>query len=71
MQQKWYEKNLWVIVFLIIFWPVGLFLMWKYKPEWKMWVKVLITILILLVLVNNIMSLMTQLSMLQSMGFIL
>ena len=32
------------LLFIIVFWPVGLFLMWKYS-SWKKWVKVLVTIL--------------------------
>lgn len=28
---KWYQKPLWIIVLLFLFFPVGLFLMWKYS----------------------------------------
>ena len=30
-KEKWFMKTWAVILFLIFFWPVGLFLMWKYK----------------------------------------
>lgn len=29
-KSAWYQKTVWIIVLLIFFWPVGLFLMWKY-----------------------------------------
>lgn len=31
-QQKFYQKTWFIILLLILFFPVGLFLMWKYKP---------------------------------------
>ena len=36
---KWYKKPLWIFIFLIFFFPLGLFLMWKYsgwtpKAKW-------------------------------------
>lgn len=38
-QEKWYQKTLWIIVLLIVFFPAGLFLMWKYST-WNKWVKI-------------------------------
>lgn len=32
--EKWYKKTGWIIFFLIIFSPIGLFLMWKYRKDW-------------------------------------
>lgn len=46
LQTKWYEKTWLVILALIIFWPVGLFLMWKYKPRWNLAVKIIITVIL-------------------------
>lgn len=40
---KWYTKIRWIIFFLIIFFPVGIFLMWKYT-NWKRSTKTGITI---------------------------
>lgn len=40
--KKWYQKNIWIVIFLIIFFPVGLFLMWKYS-SWGKKVKWIIT----------------------------
>lgn len=36
---KWYQKTGWIIVLLLVFFPVGCYLMWKYKPQWHKWVK--------------------------------
>lgn len=50
MQQKkrWYQKTLWIIVSLFVFFPVGLFLMWKYS-NWSKKTKTITTTLILVV----------------------
>lgn len=44
--EKIYQKNWFVILFLIIFWPVGLCLMWIYKKNWHMAVKIVISALL-------------------------
>lgn len=44
MPPKWYTKNGVIIAFLIFFFPVGLFLMWKYS-KWNIALKIIITIL--------------------------
>lgn len=41
--KKWHEKTGWIIFFLIFFFPVGLFLMWK--SNWKKTPKIIISIL--------------------------
>lgn len=55
MNQKWYEKNLVIILFLIFFFPVGLFLMWKYS-KWNKVVKIVISIFFGIVLISNLGS---------------
>ena len=45
--EKWYQKTGWIIALLILFFPAGLFLMWKYS-NWKKTVKCTITALILI-----------------------
>ena len=45
--KKWYQKTGWIIALLIFFFPVGLFLMWKYT-NWKKPVKGIVTAFILL-----------------------
>lgn len=37
--KKWYQKTGWIIFWLICFFPVGLFLMWKYS-KWNNMIKV-------------------------------
>lgn len=45
--KRWYQKSLWIIVFLIIFWPIGVYFMWRYA-SWKPSVKVVVSALELL-----------------------
>lgn len=40
--KKWYQKTVWIIVWICLCFPVGLFLMWKYA-DWKKPVKWVIT----------------------------
>lgn len=47
-KEKWYQKSWVVILFLLFIWPVGLFLMWKYKNNWTKIAKIIITILVVL-----------------------
>lgn len=42
---KWYQKSGWIIFFLIIFFPVGLYLMWKYT-NWNKTTKVIISAIV-------------------------
>lgn len=55
MNQKWYEKNLAIVLLLIFFFPVGLFLMWKYS-KWNKVVKIVISILLGLIVIGNMGS---------------
>lgn len=41
-KKKWYQKTGWIIALLILFFPVGLFLMWKYA-NWNKVVKWVVT----------------------------
>ena len=41
--KKWFKQTGWIVVLLILFWPVGLFLMWKYTT-WQKWVKITVSI---------------------------
>lgn len=40
--KKWYQKTLGIIILLILFFPIGLFLMWKHA-RWNKIVKIIIT----------------------------
>lgn len=53
--KKWYQKTGYIILFLIIFFPVGLFLMWKYT-NWNKYVKIAISALIALFAIIGLAS---------------
>lgn len=53
MSQKWYEKNIAIILFLIFFFPIGLFLMWKYS-RWNKVAKIVISVVGALVIIANV-----------------
>jgi hypothetical protein len=40
--KKWYQRSWWIVISLLIFFPLGLFLMWKYA-NWCKLAKVLVT----------------------------
>jgi len=46
-KQPYWRRESSIIFFLVIFWPVGVILMWKYA-KWRRWAKELITFLLLL-----------------------
>lgn len=41
--KRWFQQTGWVVASLILFWPVGLFLMWKYT-NWSKWVKAVVSV---------------------------
>lgn len=43
--EKWYEQTWVIVLFLIFFFPVGLFLMWRYA-KWPTVVKIIVTVVI-------------------------
>lgn len=45
---KWYQKPIWIVVLLIVFFPVGLYLMWRYT-KWHKTVKAIAAGLVILV----------------------
>lgn len=40
--KKWYQETFWIIFFLVLFWPVGLVLMWR--SDWHIAVKIAVTV---------------------------
>ena len=52
--RKWHEKTGWIIFFLIVFFPIGLFLMWK--SNWKKAPKIIVSVLYGLALIAYIVS---------------
>lgn len=43
--KKWYKQTFWIVVFLLVFWPVGIVLCWK--SDWHLAVKIVVTVVIL------------------------
>ena len=48
---KFYQKSWFIVLALIFFWPLGVFLMWKYS-KWNKIVKIIISILCVLSLIG-------------------
>lgn len=42
--KKWYQDTFWIIVLLVLFWPVGIVLCWR--STWPLWAKILATVVI-------------------------
>lgn len=38
-KKKWYRSNIGIIALIILFFPVGIYLMWRYS-NWKKWLKI-------------------------------
>ncbi|MFZ5376615.1 MAG: hypothetical protein ACOZAN_03030 [Patescibacteria group bacterium] len=55
MQKKWYQKSIGVVIFLILFFPVGLYLMWKHKV-WNMPIRIILSVFFALVVMGQILS---------------
>jgi hypothetical protein len=51
MQKKWYQSSGGTVVFLLLFFPFGLYLMWKYT-NWAQGIKIGITVLLLLLTIG-------------------
>lgn len=45
--EAWYQRDLWIIVFLVMLLPIGLFLMWRYAA-WTNEVKWALTVILIL-----------------------
>lgn len=51
--KRWYEKTGWIVVLIVLFFPVGLFLMWSYA-KWNKTVKWIITAPFAVLLIINL-----------------
>jgi hypothetical protein len=38
MTKRWYEKNVIIILAIVLFFPLGILMMWRYT-KWKIWIK--------------------------------
>ena len=54
-KKRWYEKSGWIIFLLIAFFPLGLFLMWKYS-RWNKMVKSIVSLFIMFCIISNSFS---------------
>lgn len=51
---KWYQRTAFTVIMLILFFPVGLVLMWVYRKNWKMAVKVIISVLCVIIIFPSV-----------------
>ena len=51
---KWYQRTAFTVIMLILFFPVGLVLMWVYRKNWKMAVKVIISVLCVIIILPSV-----------------
>lgn len=54
-KEKWYQKTIWIVILLIVFFPVGLFLMWKYS-DWGKWMKIGLTVFLALTFISTLLD---------------
>ncbi len=52
----WYRKTWGIILMLILFFPVGIYLMWKYKKSWNLYVKIVVSICVILIFIGAFAS---------------
>lgn len=48
---KWYNQTGWIILALVVLWPLGLVLMWRSACSWPVVVKVLVTVAVVFVVI--------------------
>lgn len=53
--KKWYQKTSWIIALLILFFPVGIYLMWRYT-NWKKPIKIFISLFFGIILLSNLVT---------------
>ncbi|MCC8110240.1 MAG: zinc-ribbon domain-containing protein [Ruminococcus sp.] len=53
-ETHFYQKSWFIILCLVLFFPVGAGLMWIYKKDWKLSVKVILTVIFALVFIGSI-----------------
>ena len=42
--KKWHQQTFWIVFFLIVFWPVGIFLAWR--SDWPTAVKIIVSVVL-------------------------
>lgn len=43
MKNRWYENNIVIAAAVILCFPLGLLMMWRYAYSWKLWIKIAVT----------------------------
>lgn len=43
-EKAWYYQNFWIVVLLLVFWPVGVYLCWK--SDWPIVAKIVASVLV-------------------------
>ncbi len=46
---KWYDQPFWIILLLVVFWPVGIVLVWRSK--WHLGLKIALSAVLLILIV--------------------
>lgn len=55
MKTPWYKSTGGIIALLVLFFPAGIFLMWKYS-NWKMWLKVALSVVAAIIVISAMSS---------------
>lgn len=55
MEKKFYQRNWFILLLLVFFFPVGLFLMWKYA-DWKKAIKIIVTVVVAIMFIYGVVS---------------
>ncbi|TJW09895.1 holotricin-3 [Parvibacter caecicola] len=53
-EKKWYDQNFYIIMFLLLFWPVGIVLCWR--SSWPLAAKIVVSILLVAMVVALAMN---------------
>lgn len=53
-KEKWYQRTAFTVIMLILFFPVGLVMMWAYRKNWKTAVKVIISVLCAIIILPSV-----------------
>jgi hypothetical protein len=59
--EKWYQETWAIILFLLIFWPVGLYLMWRHA-RWSKTAKVVVTIILVFCVLLWVLAILVAVS---------
>lgn len=55
-QKVWYKKTWGIVLMLVLFFPVGIYLMWKYGKSWNSYIKIAVCIVFGIISISAIIS---------------